>query len=101
VRYDAVRRVRPWAVRTRAVDAAWFVAPFLMVLVVWTVVVRAFHVPLRLFPSVGEVFRAGLQEIQRGTLFEHIAHSLTRVAVGTILASVFSALSTCAGAIFM
>jgi taurine transport system permease protein len=86
VRHDAVRRVRPWAVRTRAVDAAWFVAPFLMVLVVWTVVVRAFHVPLRLFPSVGDVLQAGLQEIQRGTLFDHIGQSLTRVVVGTVLA---------------
>ena len=86
MRYDVVRRVRPWVVRTRAVDAAWFVAPFLMVLVVWTVVVRAFHVPLRLFPSVGDVLQAGLQEIQRGTLFDHIGQSLTRVAVGTVLA---------------
>ncbi len=76
--------------RSRAADAAWFLAPFLALVVVWAVVVQVFHVPLRLFPSVGDVVRAGFQEIQRGTLFEHIGHSLTRVAVGTILAIVTS-----------
>ena len=78
------------AFRSRGADAAWFLAPFLVVVVVWTLVVRVFHVPLRLFPSVGDVLQAGLQEIQRGTLFDHIRQSLTRVAVGTILAIVTS-----------
>lgn len=85
-----VRRIGPPAVLLRGMDALWFLAPFLVLLVVWAVVVRAFHVPPRLFPSVGDVLRAGLQEIQRGTLFDHIAQSLTRVAVGTILAIVTS-----------
>jgi NitT/TauT family transport system permease protein/taurine transport system permease protein len=73
-------------VRSRATDAAWFLAPFLVLLAVWAVVIREFQVPLRVFPSVGDVLQAALQEIQRGTLFDHIRQSLTRVAVGTILA---------------
>ncbi len=70
----------------RLADAAWFGAPFLLLVAVWALVVPAFHVPLRVFPSLGDVLRAGLQEIQRGTLFEHVRQSLTRVAVGTTLA---------------
>ncbi len=79
-------RSYPSAFYSRVIDTVWFLTPFLMVLVVWAVVIRTFHVPLRVFPSVGDVLQAGLQEIQRGTLFEHIGQSMTRVAVGTILA---------------
>ncbi|MFI5340579.1 MAG: ABC transporter permease [Candidatus Methylomirabilales bacterium] len=88
--HNAVAGVRASAFRSRAADAVWFLAPFLVLVVVWAVVVRAFHVPPRLFPSVGDVLQAGLQEIQRGTLLDHIAQSLTRVAVGAILAIVTS-----------
>ena len=85
-----VRRIGPPALLLRGTDVLWFLAPFLVVVVLWAVVVRTFHVPLRVFPSVGDVLRAGLQEIQRGRLFDHIEQSLTRVAVGTILAIVTS-----------
>jgi NitT/TauT family transport system permease protein/taurine transport system permease protein len=83
---NVVTRVYAHAFRARAADAVWFITPFLVLVVVWAAAVRVFQVPLRVFPSVGDVLHAGLQEIQRGTLFEHIQQSLTRVAVGTILA---------------
>ncbi|MGD0264059.1 MAG: ABC transporter permease [Candidatus Methylomirabilota bacterium] len=85
-----VRRIGPPALLLRGMDVLWFLAPFLVVVALWAVVVRALHVPLRVFPSVGDVLRAGLQEIQRGTLFDHIEQSLARVLVGTILAIVTS-----------
>lgn len=77
---------RPSALRSRTADAAWFLAPFLVLLVVWALALRILQVPLRVFPSVADVLQAGLQEFQRGALLEHIRQSLTRVAVGTILA---------------
>jgi taurine transport system permease protein len=83
---DAVTLARTSALRSWVADAAWFVAPFLALAMVWAIVVRTFHVPLRVFPSVGDVLRAGLQEIQRGNLFEHIENSLIRVGVGAVLA---------------
>jgi NitT/TauT family transport system permease protein/taurine transport system permease protein len=77
---------RPSALRYRVTDGAWFAAPFVVLMALWALVIPAFHVPLRVFPSVGDVLHAGLEEIQRGALFEHIRQSLTRVAVGAILA---------------
>ena len=82
----AVMHPRPSALRYRVTDGAWFAAPFVVLMVLWALVIPVFHVPLRVFPSVGDVLHAGLQEVQRGTLFEHIRQSLTRVAVGAILA---------------
>lgn len=83
---EAGTQPQPSALRSRVTDAVWFVAPLLALVAAWAVAVRTFHVPLRVFPSVGDVLLAGLQEFQRGSLFEHIRQSLTRVAVGTILA---------------
>jgi NitT/TauT family transport system permease protein/taurine transport system permease protein len=86
VSQDTGRPLPPSALRIRTLDAVWFVTPLLMLVLAWVVAVRAFQIPLRVFPSVGDVFQAAIQEIQRGTLFEHIRQSLTRVAVGTVLA---------------
>lgn len=82
----AARLHRPSALRVRLTDAAWFAAPFLVLAVIWTLLIPLFHVPLRVFPSFRDVLDAGLQEIRRGTLLEHIRQSLTRVGVGAILA---------------
>lgn len=83
---DAGMHHRPSALHSRLTNAAWFASPFLLLLFLWALVIPAFRVPLRVFPSVGDVLHAGLLEMQRGTLFEHIRQSLTRVAVGAILA---------------
>ena len=70
--------------------AGSFVAPLLVLLVLWEVLVRAFSVDPRVFPNVESVARAGLETLQDGSLVRHIGASLLRVAVGTVLAIVIS-----------
>ncbi len=70
--------------------AGAFVAPLLVLLVLWEVLVRALHVDPRVFPDVESVARAGFETLQDGTLLRHIGASLMRVAVGTVLAIVIS-----------
>ena len=67
-----------------------FLAPLALLLVLWEVLIRAFHVGPRVFPDVESVARAGLETIQDGSLLKHVAASLARVAVGTALAIVIS-----------
>jgi taurine transport system permease protein len=83
---DTGRPLQAPALRARALDAVWFLTPLLTLLLVWAVAVWAFQVPQRFFPSVGDVLHAAIQEVQRGTLPDHIRQSLTRVAAGAILA---------------
>ena len=70
--------------------AATFLAPLLVLLLLWEVLIRALDVNPRVFPNVESVARAGLETIQDGTLVRHIGASLGRVAVGTVLAIVVS-----------
>ncbi|MEY3513981.1 MAG: hypothetical protein RL420_1004, partial [Pseudomonadota bacterium] len=44
----------------------------------------------RVFPSIEAVFSAGLESVNDGSIFQHIAASLGRVAVGTSLAILVS-----------
>jgi taurine transport system permease protein len=74
----------------RLLATATFVAPLLFLLLLWEVVVRAFGVDPRIFPSVEAVARAGIETVQDGSLIRHIGASLGRVAVGTLLAVVIS-----------
>lgn len=67
-------------------SALWFCAPFAVLLVLWAVLVPYFNVNPRLFPHLSSVFYAGIDGIRDGTLIQHIAASLWRVAVGTVLA---------------
>ncbi len=67
-----------------------FALPLLMLLVFWEFCVRFFQVEARVFPSVGNVFSAGMESILDGSIFQHVAASLGRVAVGTILAIMIS-----------
>ena len=66
--------------------AGAFIAPLLGLVVLWEVVIRAFHVDPRVFPSVEAVAAAGWSTVQDGSLISHIGASLGRVAVGTTLA---------------
>jgi len=75
---------------SRFTAMATFVAPLLVLLLLWEALIRVFGVDSRVFPDVESVARAGLETIQDGTLVRHIGASLGRVAVGTALAIVVS-----------
>jgi NitT/TauT family transport system permease protein/taurine transport system permease protein len=40
----------------------------------------------RVFPSIESVYKAGLEAVNDGSIFKHVAASLGRVAVGTLIA---------------
>jgi NitT/TauT family transport system permease protein/taurine transport system permease protein len=67
-------------------SALMFLLPFAVPLALWAVLVPAFNVNPRLFPTLGSVVAAGLESIRDGTLPAHIGASLLRVFVGTVLA---------------
>lgn len=75
---------------SRATAAATFIAPLVGLVVLWEIVVRAFDVNPRIFPSVEAVARAGWEALLDGSLVRHIGASLGRVAVGTALALALS-----------
>ena len=70
--------------------SATFVAPLFGLLVVWEVLVRVLDVNPRIFPNVEAVVRAGWEALLDGTLMRHVAASLGRVALGTVLALLVS-----------
>ena len=59
-------------------------------MIFWEFCVQFFQVNARVFPSIEAVFKAGLEAINDGSIFNHIAASLGRVAVGTLLAVLVS-----------
>jgi len=67
-------------------SALMFLLPFAVLVALWAVLVPAFNVNPRLFPTLGSVVAAGLESIRDGTLPAHIGASLLRVFVGTVLA---------------
>jgi len=69
-------------------SAAMFTLPLLVLVVIWAVVVRVFEVNPRVFPDVLSVGQAAVESIADGTLFAHVLASMTRVAVGTLIALV-------------
>lgn len=60
-----------------------FLAPFGLLVAMWAIVVSLFHVTARVFPSVEDVARVGIQALRDGSLLYHTGHSLLRVVVGT------------------
>lgn len=73
--------------RTSRFSAALiFVAPLAVLVVLWAVLVPALGVRPQIFPSVAAVGRAGIDSILDGTLLRHVAASVSRVAIGTVLA---------------
>ena len=67
-----------------------FALPLLMLLLFWELCVQFFQVNARVFPSVEAVFAAGVEAVNDGSIFNHIAASLGRVAVGTLLAVIIA-----------
>jgi taurine transport system permease protein len=77
--------------RFRSAQAAiTFLAPLVVLLVVWEVVVRAFDVNPRIFPRLEAVAAAGYESLLNGSLFSHVGMSLWRVATGTVIALLLS-----------
>jgi len=76
----------PRAPRIRSV--LWFLAPFAALLAVWAAVVAATGVPMRIFPQVTDVARALVGMTVSGELTAHLAASLRRVLIGSVLAVV-------------
>ena len=72
--------------RKRFHSALLFLAPFAVLVALWALLVPLLEVNPRLFPPLGSVIQAGIEGVQDGTLVGHIAASLLRVAVGTVLA---------------
>jgi NitT/TauT family transport system permease protein/taurine transport system permease protein len=67
-----------------------FALPLVLLLIFWEFCVQFFQVNARVFPSIEAVFNAGVEAVNDGSIFNHIAASLGRVAVGTLLAVVVS-----------
>jgi taurine transport system permease protein len=69
---------------------AAFIAPFTVMVLLWAVLVPWFDVNPRLFPQLTAVAAAGIESLRDGSLLAHVAASLLRVVVGTVLALVIS-----------
>ena len=74
----------------RLYSAFKFALPLLMLLIFWEFCVQFFQVNARVYPSIEAVFNAGVEAVNDGSIFNHIAASLGRVAVGTLLAVLVS-----------
>ena len=74
----------------RLYSAFKFALPLLLVLLFWEFCVQFFQVNARVFPSIEAVFNAGVEAVNDGSIFNHIAASLGRVAVSTLLAVLVS-----------
>lgn len=72
----------------RLVSAGMFALPLIALVVLWAIVVHAFDVNPRLFPGVGAVGAAAIESLADGSLIAHVAASMWRVLVGTVLALV-------------
>src|SRR5215203_7356127 len=70
----------------RVIASSKFLAPLLVLLVLWPVLIRIFDVNPQVFPDITAVARAGLETVRDGSLLAHVGASLARVAVGTVLA---------------
>ena len=82
------RKIQPrWLVRgfNSIAGTAMFVAPLLVLLILWAVAVPLFQINPRVFPSLGSVGSAGLESIRDGTLINHVGASLLRVGLGTLI----------------
>ncbi|QCK87579.1 ABC transporter permease [Phreatobacter aquaticus] len=71
---------------SRLVAALVFVAPLAVLVAAWAALVPIFDVRPQIFPSVAAVAKAGLEGILDGSILRHVAASLARVALGTVLA---------------
>ena len=80
-----VRSRVAWRGMNSLVGAALFVAPLLVLVAIWAIVVPLFNVNPRIFPSVGSVAEAAVAAIGDGSLIRHVGASMLRVGLGTFL----------------
>lgn len=71
---------------SRLAGALTFVAPLAVLVLIWAVVVPVFQVRPQIFPSIASVVEAGIAGLRDGSLLAHVAISLARVVIGTVLA---------------
>ena len=76
---------RIWRTMNSLAGAAMFVAPLLVLVAIWAIVVPLFEVNPRVFPSVASVAEAAADTIRDGSLIRHIGASLLRVGLGTLI----------------
>ena len=76
---------RIWRTMNSLAGAAMFVAPLLVLVAIWAIVVPLFEVNPRVFPSVASVADAAADTIGDGSLIRHIGASLLRVGLGTLI----------------
>jgi taurine transport system permease protein len=86
---DIAREPRTLPFR-RMKAAAAFVAPLLVLLIIWQASVSIFGINPRVFPGIVAVWQAGVALVADGSLLQHISASLGRVAAGTSLAILLS-----------
>ncbi len=72
----------------RAMSALWFLFPFAVLLAAWAAVVAATGTPMRVFPQVDAVIAAITEMWASGDLVRHLAASVQRVAIGSVVAVV-------------
>src|SRR3954463_10686001 len=69
---------RIWRTMNSLAGAAMFIAPLLVLVAIWAIVVPLFEVNPRIFPSVASVADAAADTIRDGSLIRHIGASLLR-----------------------
>jgi taurine transport system permease protein len=79
-------RTGPSPALRRLVGALVFLAPLAVLFLLWPLVTTLFAVSPRVFPGIGAVAAAAVETILDGSLPAHVAASLWRVTVGTVLA---------------
>ncbi|MDP2801490.1 MAG: ABC transporter permease [Phreatobacter sp.] len=73
--------------RTSRISAALiFIAPLAVLVALWAIIVPVLEVRPQIFPSVAAVGKAGLESLIDGSLVRHVMASVSRVAIGTVLA---------------
>lgn len=76
--------------RRYLVGAVTFLAPLLVCVAIWAIVIPAFDVSPRVFPSIQSVAAAGAESIRDGTLLNHVGASLLRIGLGTLIGIAFA-----------
>jgi taurine transport system permease protein len=87
VRPDAGALQKP---PSRLAASLQFLAPLIVLVAIWQIVVTVFAVHPGVFPGVPAVVMAGVETISDGALITHIGASFARVLVGTVLAILVS-----------
>lgn len=82
----APQHPRSSLVRNGVSATLWFLAPFVILAVIWAMIVEGTGVPLRRFPQVTDVAMAGAAMMADGSLWEHLGASVWRVFQGGGLA---------------